>query len=109
MISLLRNYIGKPIHVSSPLLFGGKAPCVFRLTGVEEGGVWLAGTAASGPLLPEDFVPKDTGPFAQIFVPFAQIAYIGADPTSPHHASSPPPSEPAANAPRRGLAPRRRH
>jgi hypothetical protein len=92
MISRLGNYINKVVQVSIPALFGEAPPRLCQLIGVEPGGVWL-----ESPELTRAVFPKSAEATAQIFVPFAQIAYIAVGTPPPAAESSPTAS--AARAP----------
>jgi hypothetical protein len=90
--------LNKVVSVSIPSLFGDVLPRVCTLVGADTGGVWLQITDPSFKLFRND---KGTAAPANpnVFVPFAQIAYLldSAAIANPSGASGKPTSE-ASNA-----------
>jgi len=73
-ISLVHS-LNKIISVSIPSLFGDGMPHVCTLVGIETGGVWLQITDPGFRLFPAgENRARAANP--NVFVPFAQIAYL---------------------------------
>lgn len=104
MRRLLLNSINMPVHVSCPALFGERTPVLCTLAGVEPGGLWLEGEA----VMKAVFEDAEEAASTTIFVPFAQIAYVVADPPPTAAAASPQQAAPDGSARRRGGSGRNR-
>jgi hypothetical protein len=91
----LAHSLNKVVSISRPLLFGDKLPRHCTLLGTEGGGVWLRIT---DPNL-RSFQADQDGIAAanpNVFVPFAQIAYL-LESGTPVDSVSPPPTSGARN------------
>jgi hypothetical protein len=71
----LGHSLNKAVSVSIPLLFGDALPRVCTLVGAEAGGVWLQITDPSFKLFRTD-KNRVAQANRNVFVPFAQIAYL---------------------------------
>lgn len=118
---MLGRYVNRTVRLSIPILFPDGAPCVGTLISVESAGVWLDSEALTKAVHLHN-APQP----AQVFIPFAQIAYIveatphpeKADslktthhPEASHHERVAPEKSASAKAKRpiHGSAPRSKH
>ena len=105
MVSSLGHHLNKPVLVSIPPVFGNAELHRCRLVGTETAGVWLE----------SDEFARITGMGANplpaaIFVPFAQITCLAADPSAlpPAEPARAEPQREASNPPRAGTRPKSR-
>jgi hypothetical protein len=98
----LAHSLNKIVSISIPLLFDDKLPRLCTLVGTEAGGVWLQITDPNFKLFPTDkgrVAPANPN----VFVPFAQIAYLLESTTTADPASSPAPPASGASSPSRAI------
>jgi hypothetical protein len=98
----LAHSLNKVVSISIPLLFGDKLPRRCTLVGTEGGGVWLQITDPNLRLFQTD---KDRIPPGNpnVFVPFAQIAYLLESATTADSVSPPAPPTGGARDPSRPI------
>jgi hypothetical protein len=88
----LAHSLNKIVSISIPLLFDDKLPRLCTLVGTEAGGVWLQITDPNFKLFQTD-KGRVSPANPNVFVPFAQIAYLlEATTVDPASLSAPPAS-----------------
>ena len=110
MINMLGHHVNKLVLVSIPSIFADSEPHICKLVGIEPSGLWLESEDLTRTIFPN----TESGPVKNVFIPFAQIAYLVEDtttrpvPTPSHKSTATIPSGPRRNAPTAANAKRKR-
>jgi hypothetical protein len=97
----LAHSLNKIVSISIPLLFDDKLPRLCKLVGTEAGGVWLQIADSNFKLFQTD-KGRVSPANPNVFVPFAQIAYL-LESTTADPASPPAPPASVASSPSRAI------